>query len=263
MKINLILVYLKSLHFVIVVDGHVFEMTLLDGRKITLVKKVIEKPKEEDKVNDYGCILLELGLMFKNMLNLTKMPDRQRGIRLLKLLVIYFKSNNNLSKYAYECIRLLVHQLCSLSDKKRHEEFYGLFVNTTGQFDGHIPADLRMEYMVKEVKKHIKHMFSNKTERNIENRTRAIAGIPDIAESFDKQSNVIVRAKKHSHLSSMADELTILQDLRKLRPFRIHPGRTHSAFPNVKRSVVDGLDVNHFHNWVRAKKFEFALEKGN
>lgn len=43
----------------------------------------------------------------------------------------------------------LVQQLCSLSDKKRHEEFYGLFVNTTGQFDGHIPADLRMEYIYK------------------------------------------------------------------------------------------------------------------
>lgn len=53
---------------------------------------------------------------------------------------------NYAHKYVYEIMRLLVHQTCILSEKAANEEFYGLFVNTTGRFNGHIPADRRMEY---------------------------------------------------------------------------------------------------------------------
>lgn len=45
-----------------------------------------------------------------------------------------------------EIMRLLVHQTCMLSEKAAKEEFYGFFVNTTGRFNGHIPAYRRMEY---------------------------------------------------------------------------------------------------------------------
>lgn len=251
------------MYLIISVDGHSFTMTLRDGRKVTLMKTHTPKTVKPDKVNSYSCQLLEMGLLFKDLIDHIKMPERTRGLRILKLMMVHFKSSNNMSKYAYEIMRLLVHQLCTLSDQKAHEEFYNLFVNTNGKFDGHIPADLRMEYLVKEVKKHLKQMFSNKTECNIQNRTRAIAGIHDIGENFDLQSNVIIRAKKHNNLSSMADELVILQDLRKLRPFRIQPGRVHTAFPNISKSVFDKLDVTKIHSWVNNKKFEFALERGN
>ena len=118
--------------------------------------------QKDDNVRNYACFLLELGLLFKSLLDLTKFPDRTRGLRLLKLAMVYFKSNSNLSKYALEILRLLVHQLCLLSEKGAHEEFYALFVNTTGHYDGHIPADQRMEYLVIEVKEHIKHMASTR-----------------------------------------------------------------------------------------------------
>ena len=68
--------------------------------------------------------------------------------------------------------------------------------NTNGHFDGHIPADRRMEYLVKTVKTHLKHMYSNKTEKNIVKRTSVIATISDISERYDSTTNVIVRTER-------------------------------------------------------------------
>jgi hypothetical protein len=57
--------------------------------------------------------------------------------------------------------------------------FTGLFVNTHGQID--TPADLQMEYLVKNVKKQIKHMYSNKTEGNIVTRTSVLSAMNEIS----------------------------------------------------------------------------------
>lgn len=103
-------------------------------------------------------------MMLKSLLALCKSPDRSRGLSLLKVAMLMFKANNYLSKYAYEIMRFLVHQLCTLSDRKAHQEFYGLFVNTGGKIDSHIPCDLKMEHIVKFARHHLKHMFSNQTE---------------------------------------------------------------------------------------------------
>ena len=182
--------------------------------EITLL--TLSKAKsDQDYVKNYGHQLLELGLLFKELMDFIKLPERQRGICILKVCMLYFKSFNNNSKYAYEILRLLVHQNCLLSEKEAHEEFYGLFVNSNGKFYGHIPADLAMEHLVKKVKEHIKHMFSNKTEKNIISRTQAISIIKDIGENFDKESNVTTRSKKHVSKSSIADEQLMLADLRK------------------------------------------------
>ena len=63
--------------------------------------------------------------------------------------------------------------------------FYSLFVNTKGTKDGHIAEDDRMERHVGVTKKHLKHMTSNQTARNINNKTSALGGIQEISKSFD------------------------------------------------------------------------------
>ncbi|CAC5410861.1 RANBP17 [Mytilus coruscus] len=135
------------------VDGQCFRLVLENGKTITLMKKTISKSKKGDKISNYGNQILQLGLLFKDLIDMIHMPERVRGIRLLKLAMMYFKVYNNLSKYALEILRLPLHQLCTLSEKGSNEEFYSMFVNTGGKFDTHIPADRRMEYLVKEVKK--------------------------------------------------------------------------------------------------------------
>ena len=139
-----------------------------------------------------------------------------KEVTIFKLAMLLFKSHRNLSKYAYEILRLLVHQICILSEKAANEEFYGLFVNTNGHFNGQIPADSRMEYLVKTIKTHLKHMHSNKTEKNIAKRTSAIATISDISSRYDSATNVLVRTKRHSDRSSRGDELIQFESIRVL-----------------------------------------------
>ena len=207
--------------------------------------------------------MLELGLLFKDLLDVTKLPDRGRCLSLLKLTMLFFKSYKNLSKYAYEIIRLLIHQMYLLSEKEASEEFYGMFVNTNGHLDGHIPADRRMEYLVKEIKEHIKHMSSNKTERNIKMRSSAIAGVSRIGEHYDDITNVLVRTQRHSERSPHGDELRLIYLLREVRPFQYTPGRFHSSFENINPSIVDTLDIPHYQNWLTSKKYKYAVELGN
>ncbi|XP_070547037.1 uncharacterized protein [Ptychodera flava] len=198
----------------LIVDGIVVSIELSNGTML-------------DVVLNYGHKVLELGLLYKALLDLCKLPDRDRGLRLLKLTMMYLKASNNLSKYAYEIMRLLVHQFCILSEKEAHEEFYGLFVNTHGKLDSHIPVDLQMVYIVKSVKKSIKHMYSNQTEKNISRRSGSLSGINEISQNFDKCTNVLVRADKHSVVSSLDDELTIIKDLQTVKPFDHNDGRHH------------------------------------
>ena len=213
-------------------------------------------------MQSYSKRLLELGLLYKDMLDATKLPERHRWLRIFKLAMLLFKTYRNKSKYTYEIMRLLIHQICILTEKAACEEFYGLFVNTNGHVDGHIPADQRMEYLVKDDKEHIKHMFSNKTEKNISMRSCAIAGMHGIALNFDAASGVLVRTQKHSDKSSVGDETILLDDLRRLRPFQ-QKSRCHSKFRNIMPSGVDGMDMQHYHDWIKRKTYDFSVELGN
>lgn len=64
-----------------------------------------------------------------------------------------------------------------------------------------------MEYLVKLIKKkkHIRHMFSNKTEDNISKRTKSLSGIETISDVYDLESNVIKRSKHHKNKDADSD----------------------------------------------------------
>lgn len=235
---------------------------LANGTTKTINLKQTKKKPKEDGVKNYGHLVLELGLLFKSLDDLCKSPFRQRGLRLLKLAMVHLKANNWNSKYAYEIMRFLVHQQSILSETEAHEEFYGLFMNTKGGLDTHIPCDLRMEFLVKRIKRNIKNMFSNKTEKNITSRTSALAALDDISENYDQCSNVLIRAKKHSDADSKKDEMDIISDLRQIRPFKFISGRCHNAFPNTNMSISKHLDPTLFHEWILNQKVKFATEIG-
>ena len=116
-------------------------------------------PPPEDGTKNYGHMLLELGLLYKAWLDLVKLLDRSRGIRLLKLTLVIFKAGKHSSKYGYEIINLLLYQLSVLSVNEAHKQFYAMFVNTQGKIDSHVACDDRMEWVVGAVKRHIRHML--------------------------------------------------------------------------------------------------------
>jgi hypothetical protein len=249
----------------VVVDGQIgITVQLADGTVISVPVINSHKPKKEpiDYVKNYAHLVIELGLVYKELVELCHIPDRDRMIRLLKQCMVIFKAKSNNSKYAVECHRFLVQQLCVLSEKEAHETAYSMFVNTKGSHCSHIPADLQMEYLVKLIKKHIKHMFSNKTAANITKRTRSLACIQAISQNYDEDTEVKKRAKKHKKSSHFDDELVMVDDLRQCNPFQSQPGRCHRSFPRISSTILDYLDINHFHAWIQFRTAVHATELG-
>ena len=112
------------------------ELLLPNGQKSTV--NILKKQKQSslvadyDRIKHYGHVVLQLGLIYMNFLDICKIPDRSRMMCTFKYMLMIFKASNNRSKYALEILRFLCHQQSSYSLKVAHESFYGLFVNTKG-----------------------------------------------------------------------------------------------------------------------------------
>lgn len=144
-----------------------------------------------DYVYNYGVSLLEIGLLFTSLLDVIHFPHRDRGLRLMKMSLMFFRSHSTHSKYAYEIVRFLMHQYCTLSAKRAHEEFFGLFVNTTDRVGGNIPCDLLMEHHVRNIKWNVKHMNSGANEEFIKQRCAANGPLSEIGCNFDVEVNTL------------------------------------------------------------------------
>jgi hypothetical protein len=153
-----------------------------------------------------------------------------------------------------------VHQLSSLSEEEAILEFQGLFVNTRGSYDSHIPTDLQMEYIVKEVKKHIKHMNSGQTVHNIQVHSKAISGLKAISDHFDSASSVIVRCTRHKRLCDSNDVLFVVNDLISMQPFVNLPGRYHKSFTTITPNLLNDIEATKLHKWLYERSTIYLKE---
>ena len=198
----------------------------------------------------YGKLVLELGLLFKNLNEAIQTPNRTRMLRIMKLMMAIFKAKSNSSKYADELLRFLIMQQCLLPPMEAELVFHSLFVNTNGKPNGHVPVDMIMEYIVNTEKRHIKHMGSNKTENNIIKMSKSLAGICNIVKHFDIASDVIERKKSHKVASSTSDELMIVAGLRSIRPFRMVQNEPSWLKKLPLGSLLNQLIGSKYNSWL-------------
>ncbi|XP_069101608.1 uncharacterized protein [Argopecten irradians] len=251
----------------VVDDGQFVTLELSSGKiiHVPIIKKQATSPDIHvpDAVFNYANVVIEMGLVYKELIDLCKLPDRDRLIRVMKQCMAIFKAKSNNSKYALECHRFLVQHLGLLSENESTKVVHSLFVNTNGAPHSHIPADLQMEYLVKDIKKHMKHMYSNKSASNIAMRTRGLSCLKSLSERYDSQSNVKERAKNHQKGSYFDDELVLVKDLQQVQPFQKQPGRYHNSFIKMPKTMLDYLNVDHFHEWISSRTHAVVTELGN
>jgi len=239
------------------------QMVNINLHAVTTQPPTLTTSSNTDKITAYSRMVLELGLLFQNFVECVKVPNRERMLRTLKLMMILLKADNNLSKYADEILRFLLQQLFILSEHDAKLVFHSMFVNTRGRIDTHIPADLQMEFIVRTYKKYIKHMLSNKTESNIQRKTGALGGIYNVATHYDDITPVLNRTQKHSQPSDALDEISMLEDLRQVKPFLQQDNRVHSTFPNIEQSLLIGLNYDHLHKWLLHRTTIHGASLGN
>ena len=93
-------------------------------------------------------------------------------------------------------------------------------------------------------------MGAKKTKKAILRASRSGAGVNEINWSFDKATNIHRVSQMDSARSSVEDGLMMLQDLRKLHPFRVVFGRYHAHFPDIAISTTANLDVGELFTWL-------------
>ena len=217
----------------------------------------LDEDPSPDTIFNYSNILVELGLVFLELCDIVKNPNRQRLITCMKYLMIIMKSHNNKSKYALEILRFLCQQFALLNERSASEVVYGLFVNTGNTI---IPADLQMEHLVKLTKGHLRSMCSNVTDSSLVKRSSTFYGMNEISQVFDKETGVTMRAQKHKHISSKEDEIRIISDLKSIQPFTKVPGRQATGFKKHPKHPLTKLNVLDFIKWIKGYQYKFFYE---
>ncbi|WAR28244.1 hypothetical protein MAR_013948 [Mya arenaria] len=233
------------------------------GRRIDIPiiqpKTAMLRPKLPDKKKDYGHFVLEVGMTFIYFLKLVKQPSREKFLLILKMIMLQLRGSNEKSKYAREISRMLY---SVMGIREAFQVFQACFVSSSGLPDQNVPADLVQEWNVKTSKAHIKHMFANKTDNNITYRTAALPGINQIGENLDLQLGTMKRAKKHKQKNDQSDILTVMNDLRRIRPFNHTEQRKYDAFSKIKMSPTEDVDMEKFKEWFKLKKWFTADNLG-
>lgn len=242
------------------------QIQLPSGRTITIRREITPErlaDLQADKVKSYFSQVLELGLCFRNFHQAYKVPHRLRMIRTMKLMMVLIRGQSPKSSYPDEILRFVVLQQCVYSPREAQQMFAAMQVNTRGKQDSNIPVDLQMEYIVKSSKRHIGHMQSNKSQTNIERKTGALAAINQVMEKYDESTETLIRSKKHTHTSALADELSMVEDLRTVRPFQHQAGRSYPQFDHIKPTLIHEESMMHLRQWMLRRGHEHAASLVN
>ena len=97
-------------------------------------------------------------------------------------------------------------------------------------------------------------MGAKKMAKAILRASQSGVGVHEIKWSLEKATNIHRVCQTHSAQSSVEDELIMLQDLRKLHPFRVVSGRYHAHFPDTAISPTANLEVGELFTWLKGPR---------
>ncbi len=93
-----------------------------------------------------------------------------------------------------------------LQCKVLHHCKWAATVNWNGGARKNIEIDLFQENKNFKMKKLIRAMGANKTEKAISRASKATGGVTSIVDAFEQQVNIHPKSSQHSHKSSASDE---------------------------------------------------------
>jgi hypothetical protein len=243
----------KEMYFKEVLEKFVDEYLVLkrDNRDSRL--STPEQPAV-DHVREYSICLLRYFFLLYLFKDAVKVGNGDILAILHKELLAHFKSDSGFNAYAIEMFTNIVQDNVLLSEAQSHTCKWASTANWKGGAGGNIEMDCFQENSNREIKKYIKGMGANKTDKSIERMSRASGGLSSIIDNFDDQIEIKGKSSSHSHKSMANDEKQIIEDLMKLKPFAIVQGREHSSFPNISSDPLSSLDHDAFHKWLKKHK---------
>ncbi len=104
--------------------------------------------------------------------------------------------------------------------------------------------DLKMEYLICANKVVLKDLVSNKTLTAVQRYSKVILKWRSF-ELYDSECNIHPELTKHIHGCTTDDVRDMLAVIHISEPFKHQPGRVLNSFLDMKRTILDQLNVSH------------------
>ena len=227
----------------------------------TLIDICGDVTETDDHVYNYARVLCHYGALMLEFRDACAEGDGERVYRCWRLFLPHFKASGR-SKYSLEALRLQLQVKALLSPQLAHQVQWNRFVNTRGGLGNNIQMDLHNEHIVKLVKKIIRCMGPNLTEKALQRAARSVSTLQAVCEQYDKESAVPTITTAHSTLSLAADISKIVRAVLSNDLLHIIPGRSHSMFKKMRVNPLWNWDQEKTAEWITNKKNDFAKFRG-
>ena len=207
--------------------------------------------------------MIELAVFLMQLIDTCKEGDGLRNNINKKRLLLYFKSSNSFHNYSLEMFTSIAQIEALASEEMAHRLTWGRFVNWHGGKGKNIACDMAQEICNQVSKDVVKAMGPNKTPKAMERASKAAAGVEQIVKRWNEVSDVKRASQAHTHRSMTEDEVMMVQDLRKIKPFERKPGRKHAHFDKIHPTPTSGLDMKSLFIWLEKHKKQIAMGKNN
>jgi hypothetical protein len=149
-----------------------------------------------------------------------------------------------------------------LFEEMAHRVTWSQYVNWNGGQGKNIACDMAQEICNRVNKDVVRGMGPNKTTKAMVRASKAASGIHKIVSAMNDTLKIHEGSKKQSKKSSNEDEMSMLQDLRKLKPFERVPGRHHVNFPDIMASPTHSVNMSDLFLWLQKHKKQIGMGMG-
>ena len=206
-----------------------------------------------DMVTNHALQLLQYFFLLEDFKDAVKEGNGLLN-QLHKQLLHYFKTDDGHNFYAIEMLISVIQNEVFLNDAEAHQCTWAATANSKGGKKKNIEIDLLQENINADLKKMIKNMGANKTDKAVVRASKSVCGLCQIVDNFDQQTCSHKKSTHHSHASSFKDESKILEDLHKLKPFIAQPNRNFGPFIKITSNPLDSLNKTKFCKWLERHK---------
>lgn len=237
------------------IDEHLITPGLLYAEGKRQDDTPIELSNESpDLVREYSLLLLKYYFLVVDIKDAVREGNGERINQLHKQLLHHFKTDSGYNAYGIEMFVSIIQNEVLLSEEEAYQCTWAATANWTGSKAKNLEIDLMQENRNRDLKKLIKSMGANKTDKAIERASKAVGGVRKVVQNFEAQAAIHAKSTAHGHKSSSLDELKILKDLHNLKPFTYESGRKHTSFPSVSSDPLCDLEEGKFNDWLKRHK---------
>ncbi len=214
---------------------------------------------KDDGLLNYGLQIIQLGVFLMQLNDTEAEGDGERSLINWKMLMLYYRCRSRGMKYAFESMRFLTCVKALYTEKMSHRAIHGQFVNPKGGHGNNYGNDLKMEHLICANKVVLKDLGSNKTLTAVQRYSKGAFGLKEFCNQYDSECNIPPELTKHTHACTTDDVRDMLAVIHRSEPFKHQPGRVLNSFPDMKKTILDKLNVSLLHSWLtRHKRKLFA-----